>query len=169
MKKIIITCIALISFAISHAQGTSTFTDKDNTFSIEYPSDWESGTDKYDGATMVDFGAPKKNAHGRPEAQVSFRMGPLEKGQTYDAVIKEQLKGLKKMFHVSQFIENKKVNGKHILVFNAKMDGTTLKMKMAFWEQKKGMMSVYTFITTPKNYTIYLKDADAILNSFKYL
>lgn len=169
MKKIMTTCIALLSFAMSYAQGTSTFTDAGNTFSIEYPSDWKSDTDNFDGATSVDFGAPAKNQHGRPEAQVGFRMGPLKKGETFDAVLREQVKGIKKVFNVNQFIENKKVNGKHILVFNAKSGGTALKMKMVIWEQKKGMMCIYTFITDQKKFAVYLKDADAMLNSFKFL
>lgn len=168
MKRILITFIALIGFTVSHAQDINTFTDEDNTFSIEYPASWKSHADKYGGATSVDFSSPKKNAKGRPEAVTGFRMGPLEKGQTFDAVIKSQLTGLKKELHVSQFSENRKVNGKHVIVCSPKMDGNVMKMKMVFWEHNK-QMCIFTFITAAKNYPAYEKEADAMVGSFKFL
>lgn len=169
MKRIIIIFIALISFTASHAQSTTTtFTDEDNTFSLEYPADWKSHADKYDNSVMVDFTAPKKNAKGRPEVITGLRTGPLEKGQTLDAVMKTQLAGLKKELHVTQFSVNKKVNGKYILVCSPKIDGTIMKMKMVCWEHNKKMY-IFTFMTTVNNYPVYEKDADAIVNSFKYL
>lgn len=168
MKRILIAFIALISFTASYAQDINTFTDEDNTFSVEYPASWKSNADKYGGATSVDFSSPKKNAKGRPEAITAFRMGPLEKGQTFDAVMKSQLTGLKKELHVSQFTENRKVNGKHILVCSPKIDGTVMKMKMICWEHNK-KLCIFTFITAAKTYPAYEQEADAMVSSFKFL
>lgn len=168
MKKIIITFVALISFAASNAQDIQTFTDEDNAFTIEYPSDWKLSTDKYGGGKFVDFQSPKKNAKGRPEAITGFRLGPLEKGKTFDAMVKSQLDGLKKGLKVTQFSENRKVNGKHVLVFNPKMDGTVMKMKMVIWEHNK-QMCIFTFIAAAKTYPAYEKAANAMVSSFTFL
>ena len=170
MKKILFTCLALISFIYCDAQNLQTFTNTDNTFSINYPDTWKVKEDQFGKNKMITFESPKTDENERRgDALLALTTQPLEKGiTTLDGVMKTQLGGLKKEMGVSTFLENKRVNGKQILVFNMQGGKKVLKTKMVLWVHK-GLMYNMMYAAPTKYYPTYLKEAEAMIESFKFL
>ncbi len=170
MKKTITTLLVLFCFTMSFSQDLKTFTDKESTFTIDYPDTWKAKEDEFGKNRMISFESPKKDEkERRGDAMVALTTQPLEKGvTTLDALMKSQLGSLKKEMGVKTFVENKRVNGKQILVFNMQGGNKVLKTKMVIWVNK-GFMYSFMYAAESKNYAAYLKNADAIIDSFKFL
>ena len=170
MKKIVFACIALLFITKCYAQEQKTFTNSDNTFTVQYADTWKVKEDKFGKNTMIAFESPKTDEREkRADAMLALTVQPLEKGiTTLDGVMKTQLGALKKEMGVKTFLENKRVDGKQILVFNMQGGDKVLKTKMVIWVHK-GLMYNFMYAAKSIHYENYRKVVEGMMDSFKYL
>lgn len=160
----------LVMFSVHLFAQTTTFTDDENTFSIEYPDTWKVKSDKFGKNRMVSFESPKTDEkQRRGDGMLALTYAPLEPGiKTLDDVLKTQLPKMKKELGVSAFQQNKRVNGKQVLLFSMSRGKESVKTKMTLWVLN-GQLYTIMYAAAPDKYNTYLKDADAIASSFKAL
>ena len=170
MKKLLLLLFALLSSLCSDAQTMKTYTDPGQVFSIDYAEDWKVKEDKFGKSKMVSFEAPKTDEeNGKGDAMLALSVQPLDRGiKNIDGVMKTQLGELKKQMGVKTFVENKRVNGRQILVFNMQGGKQVIKTKMILWVHN-GMLYNMMYAAPVKHYANYQTVAELMIASFKFL
>ncbi|MCC7029796.1 MAG: hypothetical protein IT257_05775 [Chitinophagaceae bacterium] len=170
MKKFMLIFVAIAFISRVKAQNLQTFIYKDPAFKMEYPGSWKVSQDEFGKNKMITFESPKTDEkERRGDAMLALTVQPLEKGiTTLDGLMKTQLGALKKEMGVKTFLENKRVEGKQILVFNMQGGDKVLKTKMVLWVHK-GLMYNFMYASKIHFYDTYIKAAENIIQSFTYL
>lgn len=170
MKKYLLMLLCLLNGLSIFAQAMKTYTDPENVYSMEYAEDWKMKEDKFGKSKMISFDSPRTDENSRKgDAMLALSVQPLDKGiNNLDGVMKTQLGSLKKEMGVKTFVENKRVNGKQILVFNMQGGKEVLKTKMVLWVHK-GQLYNMMYAAPLKHYATYQSVAETMINSFKFL
>ncbi len=170
MKNFLLILISFVCINRLQAQELQTFTFDEPAFKIQYPATWKVKQDEFGKNKMITFESPKTDdKERRGDAMLALTVQPLEKGiTTLDGLMKTQLGGLKKELGVKTFLENKRENGRQVLVFNMQGGKKVLKTKMLIWINK-GLMYNVMYTAPTENYAKYLKEAESMIASFEYL
>jgi hypothetical protein len=165
MKKIFFTLVVLLFAQLAFAQTTS-FSDKNNTFTITHPSAWTTDDLSEDDRSGVELTAPKLNENeARGAAFMMIGIEKLPKGiktfAQFIAMNDKQFKSIKEM----KLLKKEKVGDKFAYTIQQSADGKVLKSVMYFWMAKGKIVSA-TYAAESKNYNINVAASKAIIESF---
>jgi hypothetical protein len=166
MKKYIITITTMLFAQIIFAQTTS-FTDKNNVFSVNYPTDWKTDDISEDERFGVQLTAPKlkeEDVQGAAVMLVGIEKTPkgIKTLQQFIAMNDKELKKVKEI----KLLKKEKVGDKFAYTIQQTEDGKTLKSIIYFW-MAKGKIVTATYAAEAKNFNLHIAAAKTVVDSFK--
>jgi hypothetical protein len=166
MKKILSSIIVCLLMHASYAQESKLYTSEDTAYTVQYPAGWDVESNGFGKRMLASFEANKINeSDKRSPAFVGFSRELLRPGvKTLDGALKPLIGPLKKAMGLANYIENKRVGNKHILVYEMKSKDKKLKSKMVMWLHGS-YLYVATYGSETINYNSFLKVADSIMDS----
>ncbi|MFK8060610.1 MAG: PsbP-related protein [Polaribacter sp.] len=168
MKKyLVIVIVCFLTFNLNSQIKNEIYEAED--YNIKYPVDWVINSTLVNGVSFA-VTSPLSSKDDEFSENVNIIIQDL-KGMNIDlnkyvSISKQQLLSIPK----GEILESKRVKKKdveyHSIVFNGYLEKRNLKIKQ-YYILKSGKAYVLTFTAIEKEYDLYIKIADKILNSFK--